>query len=89
MHRADVQQLRAVTSSDGMTANYYPFERTFLGRVAARIINESRGISRVTCDITNKPPGTIEWERLCFPSEVILEHDTASHKPLMKWGIPD
>src|SRR6187399_1226984 len=54
--------LRAVTSTDGMTADYYPFEHAFLGRVAARIINECRGINRVTYDITSKPPGTIEWE---------------------------
>ncbi|MEM7123514.1 MAG: glutamine-hydrolyzing GMP synthase [Pseudomonadota bacterium] len=54
--------LRAVTSTDGMTADYYPFEHDFLGRVANRIVNEVRGINRVTYDITSKPPGTIEWE---------------------------
>jgi len=54
--------LRAVTSTDGMTADYYPFEHDFLGRVATRIINEVNGINRVTYDITSKPPGTIEWE---------------------------
>lgn len=54
--------LRAVTSVDGMTADYYPFEHSFLGHVATRIINEVRGINRVTYDITSKPPGTIEWE---------------------------
>ena len=54
--------LRAVTSTDGMTADYYPFDHAFLGRVANRIINEVRGINRVTYDITSKPPGTIEWE---------------------------
>ena len=54
--------LRAVTSTDGMTADYYPFDHAFLGRVASRIINECRGINRVTYDITSKPPGTIEWE---------------------------
>ncbi len=54
--------VRAVTSTDGMTADYYPFPHDFLGRVAARIINEVRGINRVTYDITSKPPGTIEWE---------------------------
>jgi GMP synthase (glutamine-hydrolysing) len=54
--------LRAVTSSDGMTADYYPFPHDFLGRVATRIINEVRGINRVVYDITSKPPGTIEWE---------------------------
>ena len=54
--------LRAVTSSDGMTADFYPFTMDFLGRVATRIINEVRGINRVTYDVTSKPPGTIEWE---------------------------
>jgi GMP synthase (glutamine-hydrolysing) len=54
--------LRAVTSTDGMTADYFPFDHAFLGRVASRIINEVRGINRVTYDITSKPPGTIEWE---------------------------
>jgi GMP synthase (glutamine-hydrolysing) len=54
--------LRAVTSTDGMTADYYPFPHDFLGRVATRIINEVRGINRVVYDITSKPPGTIEWE---------------------------
>lgn len=54
--------LRAVTSTDGMTADFYPFDHEFLGRVANRIINEVRGINRVTYDITSKPPGTIEWE---------------------------
>ncbi len=54
--------LRAVTSTDGMTADYYPFPHDFLGRTATRIINEVRGINRVVYDITSKPPGTIEWE---------------------------
>ncbi|MDX1974698.1 MAG: glutamine-hydrolyzing GMP synthase [Rickettsiales bacterium] len=54
--------LRAVTSTDGMTADYYPFSHEFLGRVCARIINEVKGINRVVYDITSKPPGTIEWE---------------------------
>jgi len=57
-----VLALRAVTSSDGMTADFYPFDMNFIGRVANRIINEVRGINRVTYDITSKPPGTIEWE---------------------------
>ncbi len=54
--------LRAVTSTDGMTADYYPFDHQFLGRVSTRIINEVHGINRVVYDITSKPPGTIEWE---------------------------
>ncbi|MDJ0896791.1 MAG: GMP synthase (glutamine-hydrolyzing), partial [Alphaproteobacteria bacterium] len=54
--------LRAVTSTDGMTADWYPFDAAFLGRVANRIVNEVRGVNRVTYDITSKPPGTIEWE---------------------------
>ena len=57
-----VLALRAVTSTDGMTAEAYPFDHEFLGRVAARIINEVRGINRVVYDVTSKPPGTIEWE---------------------------
>jgi len=54
--------LRAVTSTDGMTADFYPFEPAFLGRVATRIVNEVKGINRVVYDFTSKPPGTIEWE---------------------------
>ena len=54
--------LRAVTSTDGMTADYYHFDHDFLARTANRIINEVKGINRVTYDITSKPPGTIEWE---------------------------
>jgi len=54
--------LRAVNSTDGMTADYYGFDHEFLGRTATRIINEVRGINRVVYDITSKPPGTIEWE---------------------------
>jgi GMP synthase (glutamine-hydrolysing) len=54
--------LRAVTSTDGMTADYYDFSHEFLGRTATRIINEVKGINRVVYDITSKPPGTIEWE---------------------------
>jgi GMP synthase (glutamine-hydrolysing) len=54
--------LRAVTSTDGMTADVYPYDMAFLTRVSNRIVNEVRGINRVTYDITSKPPGTIEWE---------------------------
>ena len=54
--------LRAVTSTDGMTADSYPFDHDFLARTATRIINEVRGINRVVYDVTSKPPGTIEWE---------------------------
>jgi GMP synthase (glutamine-hydrolysing) len=54
--------LRAVTSTDGMTADFFPFPHDVLGRTATRIINEVRGINRVVYDVTSKPPGTIEWE---------------------------
>ncbi len=57
-----VLALRAVTSVDGMTADFFPFDMNFLGRAATRIINEVRGINRVVYDVTSKPPGTIEWE---------------------------
>ena len=57
-----VLALRAVTSVDGMTADFFPFDMGFLGRVSNRIINEVRGINRVTYDISSKPPATIEWE---------------------------
>jgi GMP synthase (glutamine-hydrolysing) len=54
--------LRAVTSTDGMTADFYAFDMKFLGAVATRIINEVKGVNRVVYDVTSKPPGTIEWE---------------------------
>lgn len=57
-----VLALRAVTSVDGMTADFYSFDMNFLGRTATRIINEVKGINRVVYDVTSKPPGTIEWE---------------------------
>ncbi|MES3090054.1 glutamine-hydrolyzing GMP synthase [Sphingomonas aerolata] len=58
----NVLALRAVTSTDGMTAQAFQFPGDFLPRVATRIINEVKGINRVTYDYTSKPPGTIEWE---------------------------
>jgi len=54
--------LRAVTSTDGMTADFFPYDMNFLGRTATRIINEVKGVNRVVYDVTSKPPGTIEWE---------------------------
>jgi GMP synthase (glutamine-hydrolysing) len=54
--------LRAVTSTDGMTADFYSFDMNFLGATATRIINEVKGVNRVVYDVTSKPPGTIEWE---------------------------
>ena len=54
--------LRAVTSTDGMTADFYPFDMQFLARVSTRIVNEVKGVNRVVYDVTSKPPGTIEWE---------------------------
>jgi GMP synthase (glutamine-hydrolysing) len=57
-----VVALRAVTSSDGMTADWYAFESQFLRHVSSRICNEVRGVNRVTYDISSKPPATIEWE---------------------------
>ena len=54
--------IRAVSSTDGMTAQWYPIPHEVLGRISSRIINEVRGINRVVYDISNKPPATIEWE---------------------------
>jgi GMP synthase (glutamine-hydrolysing) len=58
----NVLALRAVTSRDGMTADWYPFPSDVLGRISTRIINEVAGVNRVTYDISSKPPATIEWE---------------------------
>ncbi len=58
----NVVALRAVTSTDGMTADWYPFEAAFLRRVSARIVNEVAGVNRVAYDVSSKPPSTIEWE---------------------------
>ena len=57
-----VVALRAVTSSDGMTADWYAFTPAFLRDVSTRICNKVRSVNRVVYDITSKPPGTIEWE---------------------------
>ena len=58
----NVCALRAVTSTDGMTAEWFPMPYDLLAKISTKIINEVRGINRVVYDITNKPPGTIEWE---------------------------
>ena len=63
----DLCRLRTATirlrqSTDGMTADFYPFDMKFIGHVATRIVNEVKGVNRVVYDVTSKPSGTIEWE---------------------------
>ena len=65
--------LRAVTSSDGMSADSYPFSHDFLSHVATRIVNEVKGVNRVVYDVTSKPPGTIEWGDLVLRFDAGVE----------------
>jgi hypothetical protein len=81
--------LRAVTSVDGMTADFYHFDMKFLGRVATRIINEVRGVNRVVYDVTSKPPGTIEWELSSRASVRTVVTNTPAARPIQIPATPN